>query len=334
MPLITEKNAVLEVYAEAAERKWVIPTFCSENLTTTEAVLSAVSDYGKKLGIENLPVTLAITNLYDHRSQTLNYTRTETWYIGLKLFLADLKVLCGCGSPFSKLRVMVHLDHIKPEFDSELLEWDMSQFSSIMFDASSKPLGENIKMTGEFVEKEGSKIVVEGACDEIVDAGGKESNALTSPEDAERYFEKTGVDFMVANLGTEHRASAANLKYHGETASKISRVIGSKLVLHGCSSVSKDQILNLFNDGICKVNIWTALERDSSPALLSDMARNAAKVAGLQTAGKLKGQKILGEAADLSSKASLDYFTTVYRDNIIFGEMKKITERFLELWYR
>jgi sugar (pentulose or hexulose) kinase len=38
---------------------------------------------------------------------------------------------------------------------------------------------------------------------------------------------------------------------------------------------------------VCKVNIWTAFERDSSPALLKDMVRNAAKVAGSAVAAKL-----------------------------------------------
>jgi fructose-bisphosphate aldolase class II len=333
MPLVTRREEVLGIYDEAAKRKWVVPTFCSENLTTTEAILSAVKEYGDSLGIDNLPVTIAITNLYEHRSQTVNYTHSKKWNIGLKLFLSDLRILCGEDSPFAKLKVMVHLDHISPVLDRELLSWDMNMFSSIMFDASTMPFQENIKVTAEFVSVHGREIVIEGACDEIIDAGGNEVSRLTRPESAYEFMAKTKVDFMVANLGTEHRASAADLKYHGDIARSISARIGKKIVLHGCSSVSPDQIRNLSDDGVCKVNIWTALERDSVPALLRDMSLNAGKVVGQANAGKLLQERILGEKADSTSKASLGYFTTTYRQGIIFEEMKGVVARFLSLWY-
>ncbi|MCL5103162.1 MAG: class II fructose-bisphosphate aldolase [Armatimonadetes bacterium] len=333
MPLITERSQVLDVYSDAADRGWVVPTFCSENLTTTEAVLSASAELGDRVGVADIPVTIAITNLYSHRSQTVNYTHTRQWDIGLKLFLADIEVLTSPGSPFSGLRVMVHLDHIQHDLDKGLLSWEMSRFSSIMFDASAVPFEQNIEATAGFVERHGKDIVVEGACDEIVDATGNEVSHLTSPERALEYVTRTGADFIVANLGTEHRASAADLQYHGDLARKIKAKIGPRIVLHGCSSVSNEQVRNLFDDGVAKVNIWTSMERDSSPALLTDMVRNAAKVGGPDTAKRLADEGYLGRRADLTSKAHLDYFTTVYRQGIVFDEMKRIVNSYLEMWY-
>ncbi|HPM19350.1 MAG TPA: hypothetical protein PK288_10255, partial [Bacteroidales bacterium] len=64
MPLILDRNHVLDVYAEAAGRKWVIPAFNAENLTTTEAILSAAMEYGAGTGQPDIPVTIGITNLY------------------------------------------------------------------------------------------------------------------------------------------------------------------------------------------------------------------------------------------------------------------------------
>ena len=98
--------------------------------------------------------------------------------------------------------------------DKPLLEWDMKLFSMIMYDASALPFEENISRTAAFIEKHGHEIVIEGACDEIVDATGDTRSDLTTPEQAIRYLEQTKADFIVANLGTEHRASAADLKYH------------------------------------------------------------------------------------------------------------------------
>ena len=153
MPLILERKRVLDVYENAGKNKWVIPTFNSENLTTTEAILTAALEYSKKINRPDLPVTIGITNQYSHRSQSVYYTHTRRWDIGLKLFLSDIDVLTGKGSPFEDLNVMVHLDHTQWDTDAPLLGWDMKMFSMIMYDASSLPLDQNIKLTAEFVKK-------------------------------------------------------------------------------------------------------------------------------------------------------------------------------------
>ena len=332
MGLITDKNEVLEIYEEAAQHKWVIPCICCENLTTIEAVLASVKEYGDKIGVNNLPITIAITNCYEHRHQTINYTFTKNWEVGMRLFIEDLKILTSTYSPFKDLRVMLHLDHIQHDIDSSLLNWDMKQFSSIMFDASTLNFDENIITTRKFVEKHSHEILIEGACDEIIDAGSG-GNELTSPEKAERYMKETGCDFIVANLGTEHRASVSELKYHGDLAEKIKSKIGTKLVLHGASSVESQQITNLFEDGVCKVNIWTILERESSAILFPMMLQNASRILGFEQVVELQKQGILGENISINSEKSIDYYTTLYRQHIIFDEMKKIVTGYLNIWY-
>lgn len=333
MPLVTDRGSVLAIYAEAARKGWVIPTFCSENLTTTEAVLAGTFERGQALGQDDLPVTVAITNLYSHRSQSVNYTHTRDWRVGLQLFLADLRVLTGPESPFRRLRVMAHLDHIQFDDDRELLAGDLSPFSSIMYDASRLPFEENIRATRRFVERQGARIVIEGACDEIVAAGGNKVSALTTPERAEQYLAQTGVDFIVANLGTEHRASVANLRYRSDLARRIRDRVGARIVLHGASSVPTEQVRSLFSDGVCKVNIWTMLERDSAPALFRDMVEHAAMAAGPNTAQALQAKSLLGAKADIASPASLQYCTTTYRQGLVFEEMTRIVRGCLELWY-
>jgi fructose/tagatose bisphosphate aldolase len=333
MPLILDRNKVLDVYSRAAQSKWVIPTFNTENLTTTEAILSAALEFSHIANYPDIPITIGITNQYSHRSQSVYYTHTRLWEIGLRLFLADIKVLTAKGSPFEKLNVMIHLDHTQWDNDKPLLQWDMNQFSMIMYDASSLPFEDNIKLTARFIEENGKNIVIEGACDEIVDATGDKRSDLTTPEQAVKYLNQTHADYIVANLGTEHRASAADLKYHGDLARQISKLTGTKLVLHGTSSVGNDQIKNLFNDGIAKVNIWTILERDSSPVLFEDMVKNAAKIAGRGKTADMIKTGLLGDHVDGTSRASLSHYTTAYRQDIIFHEMKKIVLNYLYLWY-
>jgi len=333
MSTILDRSQVLEVFLEARERKWVLPTFNAENLTTLEAILAAVHEYGEKIGIKNLPIIVGITNNYASRPQSVFYTHTKRWYIGLKLFLNALEVLTSSDSPYKNLRVMVHLDHIQWNDDVRLLEWDMAQFSSIMYDASTLPFDKNIQRTAAFVEKNKDKIVIEGACDEIFEASGNGTNHLTTPDQAEKYFRETGVDIVVANLGTEHRASASTLEYNGQLAREISKRIGPRLCLHGTSSVNEEQIANLFEDGICKVNIWTALERDSSPILFQQMIENAAKIVGPRKAKELLAKGLLGKSADCESQPSINYFATIFRQEIVFKKMKEILQGYLNLLY-
>jgi fructose/tagatose bisphosphate aldolase len=333
MPLILERQKVLDVYQEAAQKRWVIPTFNTENLTNTEAILAAALEYSQIINQPDLPVTIGITNQYSHRSQSVYYTHTRRWDIGLKLFLADIEVLTSKGSPYENLTVMIHLDHAQWDTDEPLLNWDMSKFSMIMYDASNLPFEENIRLTARFVMENGHKIVIEGACDEIMDATGDERSSLTTPEQAIKYLNQTKADFIVANLGTEHRASASDLKYHGDLARQISKLTGPKLVLHGASSVGNDQVRNLFIDGIAKVNIWTIMERDSSPVLFEDMVKNASNVIGKERTEAMIESGLLGENVIKSTKASLSHYTTAYRQDIIFGAMKKIVMEYFKLWY-
>lgn len=332
MALITKRKEVLDIYAEAAQKKWVIPCFCSENLTTTEAVLAAVKEYGDLIGIPDLPIIIAITNNYPHRSQSVNYTQTRNWKVGLQLFLEEIKILTSKYSPYKDVRVMLHLDHIQPDVDQELLNWDMGQFSSIMYDASNLSLDENIKLTHKFVERCGSEIVVEGACDEIIEFG-KGGSEFTTPEKAERYIEETGCDFIVANLGAEHRSNTSELHYLGDIAREIKARIGVKIVLHGASSVGMEQLVNLFDEGICKANIWTVLERDSVIKLFEELVSNASKIIGSQQVDILKSQGILGNKIESKGEKSIDFYTNLFRQSIIFEEMKKIVKSYLSIWY-
>ena len=333
MPLIVDHEAVVDVYKEADERKWVLPCFNAENQTTIEAILASTNEYGKLIGVPELPIIIGITNKYPYRPQSVYYSHTRQWDLGLKLFLNDLNILTSKESPYTNLKVMVHLDHIQWNEDEQLLDWDMKQFSSIMYDASTLPLEQNIQKTATFVEKHSNTIVIEGACDEVPDSAENKSMDLTTPEIAEEYYQKTGVDIIVANLGTEHRAAKTNQKYQKKLAQKIVELVGTRLCLHGTSSVPVSQLTDLFNDGIRKVNIWTAVERDSSAVLFKKMIDNAARIIGPPETKKLIGNNFLGRNIDFNHDASINFYTTTYRQDIVFKCIKEIVADYLSVWY-
>ncbi len=330
--IVTKYEEVKKVYEYAAEQGWVIPCICTENQTSTEAILAACSEYQKQIG-KPVPVSIAITTNYDHRSQALNYCACRDWKTGHKLFLDDIKAFAGEGGVYDNVTVLIHLDHVQYDVDKELWQGDLSEFSSIMFDASALPFAENIRLTADFVKNNKGKIFIEGACDEIVDATGGSHNDLTTPEKAVEYIAKTGVEMIVANLGTEHRATGKDLMYHGDLARLIKEKIGANIVLHGTSSVSNEQVKTLFNDGVCKVNIWTAIERDSSPVLFEELVKNASKVAGLNVVDKLIAEGYLTEKCRTGEKINIGFFTQTYRNSVMFAKIKDIVTDYLKLWY-
>jgi fructose-bisphosphate aldolase class II len=334
MTLIVDREHVQDIYAEAEGRRWVLPAFNVENLTACEAILQAVREYGEEIGIINLPIIIGITNQYAPRPQAVYYTQTRQWEVGMRLFLADLNVLTSKGSPYQHLRVMIHFDHIQWDIDKELQSWDMNYFSSIMFDVSMLSFVENIEKTASFVEQYKKMILIEGACDEIGVTTVSEKDGLTNSDLAEKYYRETGIDLIVANLGTEHRAAGANLNYNSQLAKYITKRIGPRLCLHGTSSVSPDKLINLFDDGIRKANVWTVLERTATEVLFQEMLQNAAKVTGPEIVKDLINSKIFGEKVNPNSALSVSYFPTTYRQEIVYQSMKKTVIGFLRKWYK
>lgn len=332
MPLILTRPEVLGIYAEAAQQRWVHPSFSTENLTTTEAILAGALAHSRRIGQPDFPITIALTHRYPERPQSVAYSPTGDPVMGMRLFHADLRTLTGPDSPYARLRVLVHLDHGQIDADADALDSPAGVFSSVMFDASVLPFEENIEATRRYVERHRHEIVIEGACDTIAHVGESGSTPCTAPEDAERYFRDTGVDWMVANLGTEHRAGVAKLSYRDDVAREINRRIGPRLSLHGTSSVLPERLGRLFEDGVGKANFWTALERDSSAKLLTAMVEHAAECAGPTAASSLQKRGLLGSQADVSHAASIDYCTTRYRQALVFDSMKAIVESFLTLW--
>lgn len=334
MTVIRGKQHVQEQYRRAAEKRWVVPTFCAENQTTIEAVLAACQRKAEQLGTR-IPITLALTVRYDHRPQAIWYSTTRNWCTGVELFLADCEILARPDGDYPDVDVMLHLDHGQPELDRELLQsTDITRFSSVMFDASAFPWTENLKRTRAFVQAHGDDVLVEGAADEIVDAGGEAHAELTTADRAEEFFTTTGVDMVVSNLGTEHRASAADLQYHPEAARAIAERIGPRQVLHGASSVPRTQLASLFGDGVCKVNIWTTLERDSSPQLVHKILSDISAVIGEDNAEELVTAGLLGPSARIQGRPDISRFTTAWRQEVVHSAMTEIVAGYLDLWYR
>jgi fructose-bisphosphate aldolase, class II len=143
----------------------------------------------------------------------------------------------------------VHLDH--GDLATALDCVKSGFYSSVMIDASSEPLKENIRITRQVVKAAHARgISVEaelgrlGGVEEHVQV--EEKNAhLTDPEEAEVFVRESGCDSLAVAIGTSHGAYkfSGHQGLHLEVAAEIQkRLPGFPLVMHGSSSVPREEV--------------------------------------------------------------------------------------------
>lgn len=155
--------------------------------------------------------------------------------------------------------VVVHYDHgLTFERCMEALQLG---FSSVMFDGSVKPYGQNIAETREIVKiAHAFGATVEGEIGHVgnADEDGGESR-YTTVQEAQQYLADTGVDALAIAIGTAHGAYKTAPKLSFERLREIRSAVDVPLVLHGGSGLTDDDFRQSIADGIAKVNIFTDL---------------------------------------------------------------------------
>ncbi len=117
MPIITDPGETRAFLNRLRERRAAIPCFCTENAWTTEAVLEAATEAGRRFGIKAPPAFIAFTASYPGRRNLGGYWACGDLRMGFEGALGDLKVLTGPDGPYSACRAFPHLDHGQPDED-------------------------------------------------------------------------------------------------------------------------------------------------------------------------------------------------------------------------
>jgi fructose-bisphosphate aldolase class II len=302
-----------------------------------EGVLFGAQNAAKHLNLDEVVVFVAATGNYHGRQQLKNYTTINSTEEGFYAFKNDLERLARADGPFADIKVIPSLDHGQPELDEWLFEKGKGFWGCVMYDCSTMFLEANRNKTRDFVRQNRDQFIIEGCVDEITESGDG-GMKLTNSADAKRFLDETCVDLVVVNLGTEHRATAAQLRYRSDIAKEIYKITGQKLVLHGTSSLSKDDLKSLRHDGIAKVNIWTVLETSTTQFMLDEMIKNVGSILSKSTIEKLMQEGWLGQAACDHSrihKPSLAYLVEVYRRNELkVPSVAKLVEDFISAFYK
>ena len=132
-----------------------------------------------------------------------------------------------------------------------------------MFDGSKYPIEENVAKTKEIVAYAHERNVTVEA--EIGHVGEGDSyhvegnTMLTTPEEAKKFVEQTGVDSLAVSIGTAHGEYKGIPHLNFERLQEIATEVSIPLVLHGGSGSGDENLSKAVELGIAKVNICTDL---------------------------------------------------------------------------
>ena len=160
-------------------------------------------------------------------------------------------------------------------------------FDAIVFDLSALPLEENLRQTREAVialKAIRPSILIEGEIgdigtgSEIHEAMPDPSKGLTTPEEARRFVETTGVDILAPAVGNLHGMSRSMIRGETNKHLNIERIAEIKkaarvpLTLHGGSGTDDNDFRKAIAAGINVIHINTELRVAWRRALEASLA--------------------------------------------------------------
>ena len=181
--------------------------------------------------------------------------------------------------------VAVHYDH-GLTFDKCMEALDLG-FSSIMYDCSTAPYEENVAAVKQMVEIcRGRGATVEGELGHVGDNEGagkleNPSDYYTDPDMAADFVRRTGVDALAVAVGNAHGDYKFPPKLDFGRIAAIRDAAGTPLVLHGGSGLSDDDFREAVKRGVCKINIFTDLDKAGKAGIEKGLKAGAGSMMAL-----------------------------------------------------
>ncbi|MEA1974836.1 MAG: class II fructose-1,6-bisphosphate aldolase [Bacillota bacterium] len=221
------------------------------SLVTTKEMFKKANENGYAIGAFNINNMEVLQGIVDAAEENKSAVIVECSAGAIKYARpVYIKKMIDAAVEDCTIDIALHLDH---GADFEICKQCIDLgFTSVMIDASSHALEENIRITKEVVDYAHPKGVVVEA--ELGKLAGVEDEVNVSAEDAtytnaleaKEFVEKTGIDSLAVAIGTSHGAN----KFSGEPKLAYDRLQeimdllpeGFPLVLHGSSSVYPESV--------------------------------------------------------------------------------------------
>ena len=222
-----------DVLSMAEAGGYCIPAFNVYNMETVMGVLKAAEE-------ERAPIIMQV------------YPRLMKEEAGY--FLAPI---IKAAAEKATVPVCFHLDHGPSELETtRSIRWGAT---GIMLDGSTLPFEENIALTKRVVDTcSYLDVQVEGELGHVGMTKDDEMDEFTTPEDAKRFVEETGVACLAVAVGTAHGRYTKPPKLDIERIEQIREATNkTALVLHGGSGVPDEEIRKAVKAGVRKMNFAT-----------------------------------------------------------------------------
>lgn len=203
--------------------------------------------------------------------------------------------------------VAVHLDH------GQSLETCVKAiqlgFNSVMFDGAELSFEENVRQTAEIVRiAHAAGVDVEAELGRVGDTGfGGEGTGEATPDvftdvdESAEFIRLTGVEALAIAIGNLHGRYVATPKLNIERLKEIASRNELPLVLHGGSGTSEEDFKSCIHNGICKINVATALQMAVIDAMRKYLSEN-------ESAGYIDTKSVIVEATKESVKQHILLF--------------------------
>ncbi|WP_455217032.1 ketose-bisphosphate aldolase [Kaarinaea lacus] len=236
MPLVNMRDMLTHAY----QNKYAVGGFDLVSLDFLEAIMAAAE-------ARRSPVVLSLAESHFE-------------YYDFRLAMAAVEL----AAKVSPVPVAIHLDH-GASYDSAV-EAINAGCNGIMVDASHVEFEGNVAITRKVVDMAHScGVSVEGELGYVAGVEGEDAEkhpgdvVYTSVDEARSYVEKTGVDFLAVSIGTVHGRMKGVPVLDYERLAQINQVLNIPLVIHGGTGLSDDQFRKLIDNGVAKINYYTAL---------------------------------------------------------------------------
>lgn len=187
----------------------------------------------------------------------------------------------------ARVPVVAHLDH--GESLAVCAQAIACGFTSVMYDGSALPLGENIARTAEVVAMAHAQgISVEGELGFVGYAAGAGRGGLpslgTDPAEVAAFAAQSGVDALAISVGNSHLMTDVGAQIDWPRLRAIEAAAPTlPLVLHGGSGLDHGLRAKLaLESNVCKFNIGTELRQAFGVALRDSLARDPARFDRIQ----------------------------------------------------